>query len=101
MAGALRGRRHPPLHTGATRLIQSLDNHVLIRYRRLPDPPGMASLARKIDAERRMRDLLEMEGIPQPDAVEYGHTCVRLFWTKSKHCVIVDLDGDYEVDGNE
>ncbi len=59
----------------------------------------MASLARKIDAERRMRDLLEMEGIPPPDAVEYGFTCIRMFWTQSKHCVIVDLEDANNEDG--
>jgi hypothetical protein len=58
----------------------------------------MASIAQKIDAERRMRELLDLEGIPQPDAVEYGYTCIRLFWTKSRHCVIVDLEDGPEDD---
>ena len=79
---------------GPTQLAQSLHTYVLIRYRPVPDPLGMASLAQKIDAERRMRELLDQEGIPQPDAVEYGYTCVRLFWTQSRHCVIVDIDGE-------
>jgi hypothetical protein len=29
----------------------------------------MATLAQKIDAEKRMRDLLEEHGLPQPDEV--------------------------------
>jgi hypothetical protein len=52
----------------------------------------MASLRQKIDAERKMRELLEQNGLPPPDAVEYGHTCVRLFWTESKAVIVVDLD---------
>jgi hypothetical protein len=52
----------------------------------------MAPLARKVDAERRMRELLENGGLPQPDAIEYGHECIRLFFYESKLVVIVDLD---------
>jgi hypothetical protein len=86
-----------PSH-GRHRLAQSLYSRVLIGYSVPSDPAGMASIAQKIDAERRMRDLLDLEGIPQPDAVEYGYTCIRLFWTKSKHCVIVDLEDGPEDD---
>ncbi len=52
----------------------------------------MATLKQKIEAERRMRELLENNGLPQPDAVEYGYTCIRLFWNSTKHVVIVDID---------
>jgi hypothetical protein len=52
----------------------------------------MATLKQKIEAEHRMRELLEDNGLPQPDAVEYGYTCVRLFWEKTKHVVIIDID---------
>jgi hypothetical protein len=54
----------------------------------------MAPLARKIDAERRMRELLESGGLPQPDAIEYGYECIRLFFNESKLVVIVDLDDE-------
>jgi hypothetical protein len=61
----------------------------------------MATLAQKIEAEERMRDLLRENGLPQPDHVEYGFTCIRLFFESTKHVVIVDLDepadGDPEV----
>lgn len=50
------------------------------------------TLQAKIEAEQRLRDLLESQGLPQPDAVEYGYTCVRFFFFESKTCVIVDLD---------
>ncbi|MBV9466529.1 MAG: hypothetical protein JO206_06745 [Solirubrobacterales bacterium] len=52
----------------------------------------MATLKQKIDAERTMRELLEREGIPQPDHIEYGYTCIRLFWSYSKVVVVVDID---------
>jgi hypothetical protein len=61
----------------------------------------MAPLARKIDAERRMRELLESGGLPQPDAIEYGYECIRLFFNESKLVVIIDLDDDLEDAGDE
>lgn len=41
-----------------------------------------------------MRELLAEEHMPQPDAVEYGYGCVRLYWTATKVVVVVDVD-DY------
>ena len=55
-------------------------------------PAGMATLAQKIEAETRMRDLLEESGLPQPDHVEYGFTCIRLFFEDTKTVVVVDID---------
>jgi hypothetical protein len=52
----------------------------------------MASLKQKIQAESRMRQLLEENGLPQPDAVEYGYTCVRLFFNEPKVMLVVDID---------
>lgn len=52
----------------------------------------MATLAQKIEAEKRMRDLLEENGLPQPDHVEYGFTCIRLFFESTKHVIIIDID---------
>ena len=53
---------------------------------------GMATLRQQIAAERKMRALLEEGGLPQPDEVEYGHTCIRLLWHDSKAVVVVDID---------
>jgi len=39
-----------------------------------------------------MRELLEENGLPAPDAVEYGFTCVRLFWRNPKTCLVIDID---------
>lgn len=52
----------------------------------------MASLAQKIKAEQRMRELLEQEGLPCPDTIEYGQTCVRFFWHEPKACIVIDID---------
>jgi hypothetical protein len=52
----------------------------------------MATLAQKIEAEKRMRDLLRDGGLPQPDRVEYGFTCIRLFFEDTMTMVVVDID---------
>jgi hypothetical protein len=52
----------------------------------------MASLEEQIDAELKMRELLDQAGLPQPDLVEYGYTCIRLFWQDTKSVVVVDID---------
>jgi hypothetical protein len=52
----------------------------------------MASLAEKIDCERQTRDFLEEHGLPQPDAVEYGYTCIRLIFHDPKVVLVIDID---------
>ena len=52
----------------------------------------MATLRQKIAAEQEARALLEDHGLPQPDEVEYGYTCIRLLWHEEKACVIVQID---------
>ena len=52
----------------------------------------MATHAQKIEAENRMRGLLEESGLPQPDHVEYGFTCIRLFFEETKTVVVIDID---------
>lgn len=52
----------------------------------------MATLAKKIQVERMARRLLEENGLPEPDAVEYGYGCIRLFFNGPKVCLIVDID---------
>ncbi len=64
----------------------------------------MATLAQKIRAEKRMRDLLEENGMPQPDHVEYGFGCIRLFFEPNKVVIVVDIDdpegADASVEGH-
>ena len=52
----------------------------------------MATLAQKIETEQRMRELLEANDMPQPDFVEYGFTCIRLFYEERKVVVVIDID---------
>jgi len=52
----------------------------------------MATLKQKIQAERHARKLLQNDGLPEPDVVEYGYTCIRLLWLERKVALIVDID---------
>ncbi|MGH2913804.1 MAG: hypothetical protein ACRDMX_02330 [Solirubrobacteraceae bacterium] len=52
----------------------------------------MATLSQKIEAEVRIRELIQEHGLPEPDAVEYGFTCIRLFFEPSKTVVVIDID---------
>jgi hypothetical protein len=56
------------------------------------DRAGMATLSEKIAAEQAIRKLLDNDGLPQPDEVEYGHTCIRLFWHDTKQMVVIQID---------
>lgn len=56
----------------------------------------MATLKQKIAAEAKMRELLRENGMPQPDGVEYGHGCIRLFFDEPKVAVVVDIDNPEE-----
>ena len=51
----------------------------------------MATLAQKIQCERRPGDAPSGRA-PDPDRVEYGHTCIRLFWEDTKIVLVVDID---------
>jgi hypothetical protein len=52
----------------------------------------MATLKEKIAAEQHARAMLDDHGLPQPDLVEYGDTCVRLLWKEEKLVMVVDID---------
>ena len=62
----------------------------------MPHDLVMATLTQKIECERRMRRLLRDNGMPEPDGVEYGHTCVRFFFDEAEACVVVDIDNPDE-----
>ena len=79
---------------------QSSYDPVLIRYSFLADAAGMATLQEKIKVEAQVRELLAQNGLPQPDSVEYGFTCIRLFFNEPKTVLIVDIDEPPE-DGGE
>jgi hypothetical protein len=52
----------------------------------------MATLEQKVAAERDALALLEQYGLPEPDDVEYGFTCIRLIWWEPKAALIVQID---------
>jgi hypothetical protein len=52
----------------------------------------MATLTEKIQCERDAREMLKQGGLPEPDRVEYGHTCIRLFWEETKLVLVVEID---------
>jgi hypothetical protein len=52
----------------------------------------MATLQQKIKCEQDAREMLKNDGLPEPDRVEYGHTCIRLFWEETKVVLVVDID---------
>lgn len=53
----------------------------------------MATLKQKIRCERDARAWCEEYGLPEPDRIEYGYTCIRLFWDESKTALVIDIDG--------
>jgi hypothetical protein len=52
----------------------------------------MATLIQKIHAEAKVRELIAAQGMPEPDEVEYGFTCIRLLWHEPKVVLVVDID---------
>ena len=58
----------------------------------------MATLKQKIETEKRTREALADQGVPEPDAVEYGHTCIWLLWNEPKVVMRVDIDVDPDYD---
>lgn len=58
----------------------------------------MATLAQKIEAETRMREVLADGGLPDPDRIEYGHGCIRLIFEEPKVVLVIDIDDDSKVD---
>jgi hypothetical protein len=64
----------------------------LFRHTILRNLYGMATLEEKIKAELLLRSMVTNEGLPDPDHIEYGHTCIRAIWTESKLAVVIDID---------
>jgi hypothetical protein len=69
----------------------------LIRNSSLPQALGMATLKQKIAAERAVREMLEDNGLPEPDQVEYGYGCIRFLFVEPKLAVVIDID-DFPAD---
>ena len=58
----------------------------------------MANLKQKIECEQRFRKLIEEGGLPAPDRIEYGYTCIRAIWEDRKLAVRIDIDKDPDYD---
>jgi hypothetical protein len=52
----------------------------------------MATLKQKIAAERAVREMLEDNGLPEPDRVEYGSSCIRFLFEEPKLAVVIEVD---------
>lgn len=61
----------------------------------------MATLKEKIAAERQARSVIESGGLPAPDRVEYGHTCIWLLWNEQRVALEVVIDEAGEPDFRE
>lgn len=55
-------------------------------------PSGSSPTDQHQAAERAMRELLDGEGLPQPDEVEYREASVVLLWHDTKLAVVIDLE---------
>lgn len=72
--------------------MQSLDFYVLFCHSDLVHDTSMATLAQKIRCEQSAREMIRREGLPEPDVVEYGYTCIRLIWAESRVVLVVEID---------
>ena len=61
----------------------------------------LATLREKRAAEQSARAMLDDHGLPQPDDVQYGATCVRLIWHEAKLVLVVDIDHPPEESADE
>lgn len=53
---------------------------------------GMATLAEKLRCERRVRSMIAESGMPEPDEIEYGYTCIWVLWNEPKVALRIDID---------
>jgi hypothetical protein len=58
----------------------------------------MATLAQKIKCEQKVRAMLDSNGLPEPDEIEYGYTCIWVIWQESKLALRIDIDPDPDYD---
>jgi hypothetical protein len=56
----------------------------------------VATLAQKIKAETMVREMIAENGLPEPDDIEYGFTCIRVLWSDPKVALVVDIDPPLE-----
>jgi hypothetical protein len=52
----------------------------------------MATLKQKIECEMKVREMLHDAEVPPPDHIEYGYSCIRVFWIDPRVVLVVDID---------
>lgn len=52
----------------------------------------MATIRQRNQVERKLRELIADNGLPEPDVIEHGFTCVRALWFDRKLAVVIDID---------
>jgi hypothetical protein len=57
----------------------------------------MASLAMKKKVESRLRQLLEEDGLAQPNEIEYGADSLTLFWHSVQQSIVIEVSPRGEV----
>jgi hypothetical protein len=58
----------------------------------------MATLADKIRCERKILAMVADQGLPKPDEVEHGYTCIWVIWHEPKVALRIDIDKDPDFD---
>ena len=43
-----------------------------------------------------VREMIAENGLPEPDDIEYGFTCIRVLWNDPKVALVVDIDQPLE-----
>jgi hypothetical protein len=51
----------------------------------------------RLKAERRIRRLLYEDRKAQPDIVQYGNTCIYLYWHGAEHSIVVEISDEGEI----
>jgi hypothetical protein len=55
---------------------------------------GVATISDLQAVERSMRELLDGEGLQQPDEVDYAEASIVLLWHDAKLTVVIDVTDD-------
>jgi hypothetical protein len=53
---------------------------------------GMATILELHEAERAARQMLDDQGLPQPDRIEYREASIALLWNDRKVAMVIDVD---------
>lgn len=57
----------------------------------------MVPIEMRMKAERRIRRLLYESRRGQPDVVQYGDTCIQVYWCGAEHSIVVEVTDEGEI----